>query len=745
MVVRIDSGAPNLRANVSDELRPPGSQALAGAVMDAAGDIAQIGMRIQRDQLQRQEEDNRKADAVWLARASADARIKWSKDLQAGLDGYDGSAPGFADGYLERYRKDAADQVAKAPERVRAQYELELIRQGEVLAGAAIEAESGRREAYTLNGIGAALDTEAEALVTQPDLFPDAVENITQIVAGAPPALREKLEGEALTKLASAYAEGLLDQDPQRLVSEIEGGLLDPSFTAGQKSTWLNAARGQAEKNETEARLTAERTQRELEGASRDYVSRVVAFYNAGLAPPKDLIKAAQDAARRAGDAGGIEQIDLARYRASKESVESTRASARSALEDMEGALKLGLVPGPEMVKAARDAVSGSKSPDLVKDFNDMLALAGKQQDFAFMAPDAISARRRELMATPATRLTTKELQLLDQVEAGRDKAIAGGNLVGWAATNGVPLSPIRASDEAVADQLAGRIRTMEVVAQTTGAPLQIFGKDEAAQFARELEQMPPDQRLRVLGRMTLALGPESMTAMREISKTAPVDAQAGQLLLQNRRTAAAAVVSGQAAIKANPKLAPPKNAEVLRIEQEVIGRGLPTELQEQRNAILGAGAAIYADRAQRGQARDGEFDEELWRSSLQQAAGRDGDRGGFGNVNGARVLMPAGMSESEFSGVLQNGTVLGRDAYRYSYGDPDSGKPGGPPAWRNQKTGELVRFQPDQLKNAKPIAAGPGLYWLSTTDPARGPNYVLDLDTGEPFVLDLREFDGGR
>jgi hypothetical protein len=390
--------------------------------------------------------------------------------------------------------------------------------------------------------------------------------------------------------------------------------------------------------------------------------------------------------------------------------------------------------------------VAKNGSPDLMRDLQTMAALAGKQQEFAFMSPEALAKREGELRATPATRETTKELELLMSVAGARDKAIADGALADWASTNGAPLVPVQANDPDLAAAVANRARTMAVTAAATGAPFQFFGKHERTAFARQLEQMDPGARLQVLGTMAAELGPDAVTVLGEISKDAPRDAQAGWLLAMGRGKAAGDVVNGGAAIKQAPKLAPDRTkGEAQSAESRVIGRALHSDNQAERGAIVDAGAAIYVVEAQKRGLNEGEFDPALYESALQTAAGRDAQgRGGFGSVNGVRILLPPNLTEQDAQGLVSSGKVFGPDVYRYSHGDPAGGRPGGPPAYMDPVSGELRRFPADQLKNSKLVTVAPGLYQVSVTDPAAGAQYVLDLDTGEPFVLDLRQAQAG-
>jgi hypothetical protein len=740
MVLRIDAGRQSEQLSFSDDVRA-GGNALGAAAMGAAADLGQIAVRAHNMRVRELEEQQQQADQVYLAKTSGEMRVKWAKQLDDDLAGYDGADGGFAQGYIDRYQQEAQKTLEGAPERIRQQLNLELIRQGDVLASAAYEGEGGRRQAYTLNTINTATDAEAEAVVTTPDLFWDSVEGLGDMVAAAPKAVQAKLLEEKRQQYAGAYAEGLMAKDPQRLIDELTESALDPYIDAKSKATWLKAAAGAVDRQETEARLERERATRELEGEARELSGRAVAFFNAGLSPPADLLKAARDAAGRAGKAGLWEAVELARYRASKEKTTETKASAKAAMGDLSDALKLGLTPSQELVDAAAAAVQNAKSSELQNDLVDMLALAGKQREFAFMTPAAAAKREAELRAMPATRQTTKELQLLENVTTAREKAISGGDLVGWVAANGVPLKALQPGDADLGDAVAKRAEVMAAAARELGAPFQLFGKNEKTVFARALEQMPADKRLGVLSTMAMQLGSNAGAALKDISKSAPADANAGMLLMMGRGQAARDVVNGLGVIKQNPKAVPARGAkEIQAIEAQVIGRALPPELADVREGVIESARAIYAAGRARGGARDEEFDEGAFARAIREAAGGDGDKGGLGKVNNQDLVLPPQLSADDVKTLLASGEVFGENWFKYSYGDPSANKPGGPPAWQDPKTSELRRFEPGELRNVRLVTKGQGLYWVSVTDPATGASYVLDLDTGAPFVLDLRQ-----
>lgn len=712
-------------------------RALASGVIDHNNRVS-----AERAELQRE------ADAVYLAHTGAEWRSRWTADLQENLDKYDGQEPGFALGFSKRYHQEADALLQKTPERMRGKVELELIRQGEILISAADEGERGRVRAFAMNRLAETAETQAETIRVMPELFWDAVsaDALEDLKSAAPSGRTEGGEGlgeafvkEASGRYASAYADALLERDPGRLLDELEAGDLDPYISAGQKSNWMVTARGAFEKQELEAQQAVDRQVREWEAEANDLTARVKAFYSAGLAPPRDLLNAAFQANARVSDAGNDEAIELARYSANRGTKEDRKSAARSALSDLNDAFKLGLSPSAEMLETARDQVAASGSQDLMRELQDIEAMAGKRQEFAFMTPKQAEDRLADLRAAPATRETVRETELLTATIEAREKAIADGNLAGYLASNGVPMPALDPQADDFAENLVRRAVVMQQASAEFGGPLQIFGKGEAQRLARQSEAMDPDQWMATYGAMSAVLGPNLGAALEAISEHAPLDAQAALLATQGRTAATQSILAGRKAMKDNPKLAPKRSsADVMAAESEVIGAALPPELAAHRNEIGEAARAWYAAEQLR-TGGDGEFDEAAYETALQVAAGRSGDKGGFGKVNGQRTLLPPHLSADDVQELIKSGEIFGRNSFRYSYGHPEIGRMGGPPAFLNPD-GTTEVYEADELRGATLVAKAPGIYWVKL-----GGEYVVDFtDTDEsgaalPFVLDLR------
>ena len=294
----------------------------------------------------------------------------------------------------------------------------------------------------------------------------------------------------------------------------------------------------------------------------------------------------------------------------------------------------------------------------------------------------------------PGYGFLSENADFAEALAEGRGKAIADQNLVGWVVNSGASLPVLSPTDPAFGQKAAQRAAVMGAQAEAMGADFQFFGKDERVAFGRQLEEMSAADRLAALGTLAAAAGDRAPLVLAEVSKSAPLDAQLGQLMLQGRQRTAADALAGQAAIKGNPKLAPPRgDGEAQMVESAVIGVGLPEEMGPLREGVLDVAAGLYAhDRLRRG-AADGEFDAEAYGRAMQTAAGYQDGRGGFGAVNGVRVLLPPQLSAQDVSDMLAGGRVLGADYFMHSYGDPENGKPGGPPAFRDPGSGELKRF----------------------------------------------------
>lgn len=732
MAVRIDVNRQGIAAPRTGgvEVRGPGSGEAVAAIGRTLSDFAQPQLQQHIRERAAQEE---MANRIEAARRTSEIRLEWQQKLREELDKYDGSAPGFAEGFSRQYADNVRERIAGMPEPIRKSVEIDLISFGERLTSSALEGEGGKRDAWTMKGLTSTLDAEAMALLDRPDDLPGALESMAGLAEGAPPALRGKFLEDSRRVLTASYAEAMLRDNPEGLLVELTDGQLDGVLNADQKGRYMKAAQGEVDKIVAEAERAAAAEFRRRQKTATDLVARVVAYYNAGLAPPPDLYAAAQDAALAIEDGGSLEKMKLAEYRARRQ--RSSGGGTPDSFKAIEKGLALGLEPSPDLVAQAVAEVEADPTGKLGPMLEKIAATAAIRQGAALMPRVDLEARIAELRGAPAGAAEIAELDVLTKVKKARDARAADDNL-GWVMANGVQIAPVSLSSPDLVTNIAVRARDARLVAEETGEKVQMFTKAERAELGKALEAMPPDKQVETLAQLNAGAGSEAGTVMRELAAKSPVFAQAGHLAATGRAEIARLALVGRAALKANPQLLPKSKAALTAVETEVLGPLYGLAPPEVKQSIIDLARGIYAEQAQRAGKTGEDFSESDYRAALQMAAGRQGREGGTGKVRKQMVHLPPHMSAGTVESLINRMTAEEWTAYAY-------GTPGTPV----DESGAALT--PEQLRRAHLVSVGEGLYQIKLVDPRLGRGaYVLaaPLDSREvkggalkPYVLDLR------
>jgi hypothetical protein len=299
--------------------------------------------------------------------------------------------------------------------------------------------------------------------------------------------------------------------------------------------------------------------------------------------------------------------------------------------------------------------------------------------------------------------------------------------------------------------QLRGRSLTADIAAAHAELPaISIFQPNEKEAFSTFLQQAPADQVLGSLGAMAKTLPADTMAAtMRDVAgdKAARPYVVAASMAEAGQVETAKAIVAGQRVLALNPDLVGQKfqkDAEPVTptvLPPNLYAPALTDPASGQARAYTDAidtAKAIYA--AGKGPQGAKDFDDALWRQSLEKAVGgfvnkqatydtltqKITGRGAFdtGTATGAsdrtvmgdgqKIIAPVpGMTQQDFS--LRLG-IMARNEVRYMV----------------DGNGALVR--PDQfLDQSKFEAIGSGQYLARL-----GTGYVLDQRSGRPFVLNF-------
>lgn len=737
MAVRVDAGRGGPASPQTG-----GVQVRGAAGPNAASEIGRTLSNFAEPQLSKMRaervQDEEAADRIDVARAGSSTRLEWQKRLTDELDQYDGSEPGFAERITKTYQEEARSRIGASNPRIQQALELDLVQFGERLTSSAIAGEAGKRQAHVMRGLSETLDSEATALLASPDDLPGALEGLERLSEAAPDAVRDKFREEGRRILTASYAEALLEQDPSRLHYELEAGILDSVLDANGKAQLMKSAKGQVAQQaaaiERDAAAELKRQQQEV----KTLAARVIAYENAGLPAPPELVQQAQDAALKLDDQASLESIALANYRRRKRGQGGSKPASH-ALDVLEKTFAAGLTPSADMIAEARGQVEASGSEALAKRLGDIAETQGLRQEAAFMDRTALDARLTELREGSAGEAELREFTVLSKVQDQRDKRGKTDN-VGWAIDNGAKAPAVDLKSETVVGDLAARIDFAEVLAETTGEKLQILSKRERGAVVEQLETMPPAEQAVALARLTAGAGGRSGQLVRELAEKRPALGQIGYLTATGRPEIAVQALQGAELLKKRPDLLPKTKTTMIAVENSVLGSAIPQGRQDVREGLIDAARSAYAASLERAGKTGVDFDDDDYRDVLQAVAGREGAKGGIGKVNGREVQLPAHMSVQEVNGVLKGMTPEDWTAFSLTGMSAPSGL--------NDAGDGLEPLAPAMLKRAFLVSVGEGRYQMSLTDPKFGSNYVLDSqsvpENPRPFVLDLSSINPG-
>jgi len=345
--------------------------------------------------------------------------------------------------------------------------------------------------------------------------------------------------------------------------------------------------------------------------------------------------------------------------------------------------------------------------------------LAGRS---AVEAESAVSGLKARTAEEGATTLGAERNRRADAFLKNMNTQLKDDPL-GWAERAGVvSVPPIDFADPST---LAARGDAAEAVGAHYGAAPVYLRPAERAALARNVE-MGGDAMLGAVNQITAGFGARAPAVLREVSKSAPVLAHVGGVLMNGGSPELAADVAEAVAMRRDPNFKPPnwKPQPFRDMAADVLGPAFAAAPDALRTAETTAKTAFEARVYRRGLSPDlGDADsKEAYERTLQEAAGATFDRAGvqYGGVgthgggwlsSGQKVVVPSDIRTDRFSQVI--------DAIR------DEDLPAGVLTAR-------------ELAGARLLAVGPGRYRVALGDPdGDDPQYVTAPD-GRFWTLDL-------
>lgn len=320
--------------------------------------------------------------------------------------------------------------------------------------------------------------------------------------------------------------------------------------------------------------------------------------------------------------------------------------------------------------------------------------------------------------------------QAIDQLEAKGDKRSSAENIElaqlkeiapkriedfnrdpgSWAALNGNPRPKLDITDP---QSIAATIAWRNQVQRATGrAPSLITDQD-----ARNLQQEAngsPAERLAAANQIAIFGGFDAIRVAKQVAPSDPLFARLTTLAPEDRAPA----INGAAARKSHPQLIdgqPGKDAA--GDFQDALGSAAALMDQGDVGAAFEIARNLYADWAVRNGKQD--YSSKDFGPFVQRALGAtrgpDGAwRGGLGEWNGAKVILPSNVSQSGFDHVLSN---IGWRA-----NDPHA------PAWANH-----VTMTPAEVRRFTPVLRPDGRYEFHGRDGS-----ILHARNGGVWILDV-------
>ena len=232
--------------NTAGPVQQASGQALGVERVNQGLGVLDAGINNAADALKRAKE---KDDAVWTAKAVADARARWAKEQAERELAIENDGKGYALQMQTDFKTYAEEIAGQAPSRdARRNFELAMVNMGGRVASRAIATEATARVDYRGQMAGATIQQEANMVLSDPTAFGESLDNVTVLIDNMqlPPKMRTQLLKNAESSLAQSQVRGLLRSDPVGAMDRLIAGEWDKYLTPDQKNSLLNQARPEA-------------------------------------------------------------------------------------------------------------------------------------------------------------------------------------------------------------------------------------------------------------------------------------------------------------------------------------------------------------------------------------------------------------------------------------------------------------------------------------------------------------------
>gem|GEM_PF-4726523 len=308
-----------------------------------------------------------------------------------------------------------------------------------------------------------------------------------------------------------------------------------------------------------------------------------------------------------------------------------------------------------------------------------------------------------------------------------------------WGARTGlVDLKSIDFTADDVGKQIAGRLEAANTVSEYYHRPLQVLTQNEVNAFQSAFKQGSVDEKTALIAMVQESFGAAAPSVFEAMSKDNPALANIGGLLQISpaHSTTARDFIIGEGAIAEGHKVIS-DNGTVRAVKAEIIGTAYSLNPSAMKMVEETAERIYTAKALQRGLDHDN-FDENLYKESVQQAAGgwwdQDGQRYGgiLSDRGGHSLVLPPSMSEKDFLSTIKS--LSDADLQLGSVGDIAP----------TYQSGEKMKAK--DLRRFFLISSGPGRYVVSTTNPVRAaPVFLIGGNAQGLYEIDINQLQSAR
>jgi len=407
---------------------------------------------------------------------------------------------------------------------------------------------------------------------------------------------------------------------------------------------------------------------------------------------------------------------------------------AKRQITDINSVIANGFTPTASALSNARVLALGSGDPEVQKKYNDMLVTQNVVSQARLGKPVDLENWIVRQRAKPggADRATSDRVKAMESL-LGKMQSEIKKDPVAWAARVGlVDVVPLDFNSDDMPAQLANRRNQGNVIADYYNTKPRYFTESEIQEL-RVRSDGGGASMLAAANTIAGAFGEDSISALAEISETAPQLAHIGGML--NSGGSPAFIQDATDGIELGGidgfESRLPKPTLRKEIQADVFGTAF-VALPSTGAAAIQASQSVYESRALRsgvfGGDIPGQDDEKLYERALQESIGATfvGKTrfGGIADVQDRQVIAPSWLRADKFDDVVA----------KLADTDWVAGSAFGAPL---DADGAVVPAK--VLKNAFLVSVGKDRYRVSLTDPAEGAQYVGAQGAPDGlFILDM-------